>query len=623
MKKLPSRILRNKIFYLALLLIAGVFLLSSIQSQKKKNSELVLYTVQRQDMVISVTEGGNLVALESQKIVNEVPGSRNILEVVDEGIEITEQDIKNGKILVKLDSKDLEDRLEQLKLNVENSLASYTEGEQNLEILKKQNESDITQADLKVKFAEMDLKKYLGDKLAESIIGKKKINFAVILKSDNLGGEALNKKRALETKIDLAKEEVARARDKVEWSQKLSDKGYVTKIELEADKLALQQKEVSQEQSELEYELFLKYDFTKQVEKLLSDYEEAKLQLERTIATTKAKKIQYEANLNSRRSTYILNRNNLRDTEANIRKCTIIATREGFVTYATSGRPWASQSPIQPGTTIRQYQQLFELPNFKSMGVEIKVHEASIKRIEKGLPASVRIDAFPDVSLTGKVKKISLMPDATIKYLNPDINVYVTQITLDDSREFLKPGMTAQVEILVRELKDVLTVPVNAVFFKSGKPHCTVLQGGNLLEREVELGDSSETMVEIKTGLKEGEKVVIRPGATISSAVKKTELEEKGTFRDGQDTGSHASDKKFGNAPAQGSGRQAPVAVPLEGPGTAGTSLDRTGTGNTGTGIDAGGVTEVPSGKQKNTGKRGLTGDGTRRQRTVPPAGAE
>lgn len=498
-----------------------------------------------------------------------------------------------------------------MKLNVENSLASYTEGEQNLEIVKKQNESDITQAKLKVKFAEMDLKKYLGDKLAESIMGKsEKINFAILLKSDILGGEALNKKRALETKIDLTKEEVARAKDKVEWSERLAEKGYVTKIELEADKLALQQKEASQEQAELEYELFLKYDFTKETEKLLSDYEEAKLQLERTIATTKAKIIQYEANLNSRRSAYILQRNNLRDVEEQIRKCTIVATRPGFVTYATSGRPWASQSPIQPGTSVRQYQQLFDLPNFNSMGVEVKIHEASIKRVKEGLPANVRIDAFPDVLLTGRVKKISLMPDATIKFLNPDINVYVTQILLDESKEFLKPGMTAQVEIFIKELKDVLTVPVNAVFFKGNQPYCTVLEGRTLMDRKVELGESNEIMVEIRSGLKAGEKVVIKPGVMItSSAVKKAELEEKGTFKQAQEVGSSGpSEMSENTAPSQTPEKTVPATVPSERQRKIGTGSEKTGAGNTtGQGLENRGAVDTSDGS---TGTRRQRGEG-------------
>jgi len=532
MKRLLRNLFKSKIFYLVVVLIAGLLAANKIASYRKKNSELVTYTAKRQNLRISVIEGGNLVALESQKITNEVPGNRNILEVVEEGTQIDQEDIDSGRILLKLDSTDLEERREQLQINVENSLAAYTEEEQRLEIQKKQNESDITQAELKVKFAEMDLNKYLGDKLAESIIGKsEKANFAVLIRSDNLGGEALNRKSALESRIDLAKEEVARAKDKVDWSERLSEKGYVTKSELEADRLALKQKEVSQQQAELEYQLFLKYDFVKDVEKYLSDYEEAQLQLERVVATARARMIQAEANLKNRRAAYNLTRANLRDVEKNIEKCIIKATSQGFVTYSTSNRPWASQNPIQPGTTLRQYQQIFNLPDFRTMGVEIKIHESSIKKISPGLPANIRVDAFPDVSLTGRVKKIAIMPDSTIKFLNPDINVYVTQVTLDESIDFLKPGMTAKVEILVKELKDVIALPNNSVFFRGEKPYISVLKEGNLVEREVKLGDSSDTMVEIKEGVSEGEKIVIKPGAVITSRVKKAELEEKGTFK--------------------------------------------------------------------------------------------
>jgi len=534
MKRLLKTLVKNKLFYLVLILLAVFIAGTRIQIQKKKTSGLVLYTVKRQNLVISIIEGGNLVALESQKIINNVPGTRNILEVVDEGTQITEEDVKNGRVLIKLDSKDLEDKREQLVITVENSLAAYTQAEQELEILKKDNENSIAQAELNVRFAEIDLKKYLGDALAQEIIDNNgKVDIPSLIKSDKLGGDALNKKRALENNIDLTKEEVARAKDTADWSEKLAEKGYVTKSELEADKLALKQKEVNQEQAELEYGLFLKYEFPKQVEKLLSDYREAKLQLERAKDTARAKMIQAEANLKSKKATYILNKNSLTDLEDQIKNCTIRATKPGFVTYATSDRPWATSSPIQPGTSVRQYQELLNLPDFNTMGVEIKVHEASIKNIQLGLPAQVRIDAFPDVVLTGKVVKISVMPDSTIKFLNPDINLYVTRIALDKRMDFLKPGMTAKAEIFIKELKDVLTIPVNAVFFKSGVPYCTVFKDGNITDRKIELGESSETMVEVKSGLSEGEKVVIRPGVSMTSAVKKTEMEEKGTFKSG------------------------------------------------------------------------------------------
>ena len=89
MKKLLKRIFKNRLFYLVLLIIAALLLFNRSMAQKRKHGELVTFKVKRQNLLISVIEGGNLVALESQKIRNEVPGNRNILEVVDEGVLIT------------------------------------------------------------------------------------------------------------------------------------------------------------------------------------------------------------------------------------------------------------------------------------------------------------------------------------------------------------------------------------------------------------------------------------------------------------------------------------------------------------------------------------------------------
>jgi len=217
MKRLLKTLVKNKIFYLGMILIAVFIVGTRMQIQKKKTSGLILYTVKRQNLVISIIEGGNLIALESQKIINNVPGTRNILEVVDEGTQITEEDVKNGRVLIKLDSKDLEDKRDQLAITVENSLADYTQAEQELEILKKDNENSIAQAELNVRFAEIDLKEYLGDSLAQDIIDNNgKLDIPSLIKSDKLGGDALNKKRTLENNIDLTKEQVELIRSALE-----------------------------------------------------------------------------------------------------------------------------------------------------------------------------------------------------------------------------------------------------------------------------------------------------------------------------------------------------------------------------------------------------------------------
>ncbi len=409
---------------------------------------------------------------------------------------------------------------------METSYASLKEAEENLEIQKKQNESDINQAQLKVKFARMDLEKYLGAEIAEKVLASKSgsIDYDRILKDPALGGEALNKKRQYENKIDLAREELARSQDTVDWSTKLAEKGYVTKSELEADKLAFQQKNVSLEQAKLDYQLFMTYDFPRQIEQLLSNYREAVAELERVKSKCQSRIIQAEANVKSRRATYNLTKARLETTLKNLDNCTIRATQPGFVVYGTTGR-WFVESPIQPGTTVRQYQELLQLPDFSTMGVEVKIHESSVEKVKPGLPARIKVDAFPDQSFTGTVQSVALMPDPTLKWLNPDLNVYVCQISFDKSYDYLRPGMSAQVEITVKILKEVLVIPIVAVNFKEGQAYVNVLNGRNIETRRIEIGESNENEVEVKKGLKEGEIIVI--SALAKTTEKKKEIETR------------------------------------------------------------------------------------------------
>ncbi|MCD6407777.1 efflux RND transporter periplasmic adaptor subunit [bacterium] len=527
MRRFLVRLIKNKFFiFIIILFLVSIFLIRYIREERRKK-QLLTYKVKRQNLVISVVESGNVIALKSLKIINQVPGSRNILEVVDEGTEITEEDVKNKKVLIRLDSKDLEDKADQLRIDVENSLSAYTQALQELEIVKKQNESDITEAELKVKFAKMDIERYLGKKLSEKILSDEKVDYEELINNPQLGGEAWNIKKDLENKIDIAKEELERARNNLEWSKKLAEKGYITKNELEADKLSFRQKEANLEMAKLEYQLFINYDFPKKVEQLLSDYKESINELERVKDRCKAKLIQAESNVRSKKATYMMRKNKLEEIEKQIRMCTIYATQPGFVIYPTSSRPWRSESPIQPGTTVRRYQELLNLPDFNYLGVEVQVHETNIKKIKTGQKAIIKIDAFPDKVFTGTVKKISLMPDARMKFLNPDLNIYNTQVAFDKKYDLLKPGMSAHVEIIVDKKENVIAIPVISVFFKDGNPYCYVLSGNRIVERKIVLGESNDRIVEVKEGLKEGEIIVMLP-EKIGFSVRKKEMFERG-----------------------------------------------------------------------------------------------
>jgi multidrug efflux pump subunit AcrA (membrane-fusion protein) len=71
--------------------------------------------------------------------------------------------------------------------------------------------------------------------------------------------------------------------------------------------------------------------------------------------------------------------------------------------------------------------------------------------------------------------------------------------------------MSAKAEILVDRLEDVVYVPVQAVSPSDSHRVCHVVQGGQIEVREVEVGDFNDEFIEVRSGLKEGEQVVLRP----------------------------------------------------------------------------------------------------------------
>ena len=145
------------------------------------------------------------------------------------------------------------------------------------------------------------------------------------------------------------------------------------------------------------------------------------------------------------------------------------------------------------------------------MIVEVRVHEASVDKVRPGQHATIVAEPFPDRAFHGEVLSVAPLPDAQRSYLNPDIKVYTTRVSIEDSQTSLRPGMSAKAEILVEQLDDVLMVPVQVVANRGGRKVCYVAADGGLEERQVETGAFNDTFVEIVSGLEVGENVLLSP----------------------------------------------------------------------------------------------------------------
>jgi multidrug resistance efflux pump len=529
-----------------------------------------------------VVEGGSIEAKESQELKSEVQGSTKILSIVEEGYLVTAQDVAEGKLLVELDSKELLDRLTEQELQYQNALARFTEAREEHGIQINQNQSDVKAAELLSKFALMDMKKFLGEEAASEISARVEqnaviselaqaagserevaptapevtappealardaesgriemesqaaedlsIDFMKYAKLETLGdGEARQSIRKFEDDVVLAEEEVGVAESRLAGTKRLFEKDFVTKIEMENDELALKRKAISKDAAQTEMDLYVKYEFPKQAEKLVSDYEESLRKLQRARKLAISKLAQAEANLNSAEASYELQSRKRDELKEQIEKCVIRATKPGLVVYGEGNRSYYRDNDrIEEGASIRERQVIITIPDTTQMTVDVKVHESYVNKVLKGQKARITVDAFPDMPLTGEVFRIAVLPDSQNRWMNPELKVYATSILIDGHHDWLKPGMSAEGEIVIEVLKDVVKVPLQAVA-QEGTETVVYVASRGMERRKVVTGSFDTTFIEIKEGLEAGEVVALRsPSASENNENGSGEKDEEG-----------------------------------------------------------------------------------------------
>ena len=330
-------------------------------------------------------------------------------------------------------------------------------------------------------------------------------------------GEAKQELRRLQDELQVSQEEYLLAQDRIEGQRRLEARGFITPTELEAEELNLSKARNKEAEKETALSLYIRYSFPKDAEEKLSDYENAIMAYQRQLKENIAEKAQEEARFSSAERKYNLERVKLADVEEQIDLATIVAERPGLVVYGAADqnqmryRGSSSQEAIQEGATVRERQAILTIPDMREMAVKTNIHESAVQRVGVGQSVKVSIDAFPDVSLTGVVTKVAVVADSANAFMNPDLKVYPTTIKIHGVHDWLRPGMSAEVEILVDQLSDTVYVPLQAVTYWDDKRVVYVDNIGNPERREVETGTFSDSFIEIRSGLREGEKVLLLP----------------------------------------------------------------------------------------------------------------
>ncbi|HUR28613.1 MAG TPA: hypothetical protein VM509_10530 [Planctomycetota bacterium] len=439
--------------------------------------------VRRGPLAIRVVERGSLKAADFVSIKNELEGSSTILSLVKEGVIV-----KEGDLICELDATNQIERRVTQEIAVRNADAAFVKSTQNYAIQQSQNESDVAQAQQKLAFAEQDLRKYLeGDKML-----------------------SLSK---AEQEITLQEEEYKRAANKLDWSEKLSQRGFLTATELEADRLSKNRSGVLLDQAKAEQKLLLDFQVQRDTDKLQADLKEARRELDRVQLQAKARLVDFESDKLTNEAKLKIEKEKLNKLDNQIAKAKIYAPKAGMVVYAKQdegGRGMGQSQPIQEGTQVRERQELITIPTAGGMLGTVSLHESVLKQIKPGQLCDVRVDALAPKQFHGTVKNVAVLPDQNSWFANPNTRLYTTMVEIVDGVEEMRPGMSCSVEIRVEDIADAIYIPVQAVFRHLGKNIAFVDAGAGKYDvATVKTDRFNDSHVQITEGLKEGQIVLL------------------------------------------------------------------------------------------------------------------
>lgn len=284
-----------------------------------------------------------------------------------------------------------------------------------------------------------------------------------------------------------AQKKAERLREEYEHLKPLLEKGYITRDELARTEDQLE---------EAEEELVLARRRTDVVVQLTHPREQKRAAL---LLSQKA------AQLGNARTR--VNETQLRVSllETLIAGCTIRARGPGLVVYEENlnANP---RRKLRIGDRVFASQGIVTIPEVNRMLVEASVGEAEVHRVKPGQRAEIRVEAFPDLQLAGKVTRVGTLASASPSRPFDDKRFDLI-ITLDPTTAELRPEMSIRADVIVGTRQGVVMVPVTAVFNHQGNRVVYVVGAAGTEMRTVELGESNDRMIEIVSGLREGERV--------------------------------------------------------------------------------------------------------------------
>jgi multidrug efflux system membrane fusion protein len=165
--------------------------------------------------------------------------------------------------------------------------------------------------------------------------------------------------------------------------------------------------------------------------------------------------------------------------------------------------------PMADGQLVTQGFVVAQIAPTLSLVADVDLVGPDVARVQEGMPARIRHQAWEDRTFDGEVMRLAPSLDPLTRTLRAEVSV-------ENRDSVLRPGMFVEVTMIADRREDVPVVPREAVAERGGRKVVFVLKGQRVSQREVVLGLGDDEIVEVREGIEPGDRIVVRGLETLT-----------------------------------------------------------------------------------------------------------
>jgi RND family efflux transporter MFP subunit len=237
------------------------------------------------------------------------------------------------------------------------------------------------------------------------------------------------------------------------------------------------------------------------------DYEKAERALAQSKLDYKTKTDQAKAKMREVGADFDRQKSKVKVVQDVMGQFTIKAPAPGMVIYV---KEWNGKKRVAGSQVSSWDPAVATLPDLTQMESITYVNEIDIRKLSVGQPVTVTLDADATKKLTGKIVQVANVGE---QRPNADAKVFEVKVSIEQADTTLRPGMTTGNLIQTYAIKDVLSVPLEAVVTDAGIPYVFLTSGASVTKQEVELGAMNDNEVVVTRGVTANDRVLLLPPA--------------------------------------------------------------------------------------------------------------